>query len=122
MRTGRAEDMPMRPITEFGSEGASISRVARGDDVTVVRIELRAGGRLAMHPASRSQLFMVVEGEGTVLADGTAPRRVSSGTSVWWQQGELHETRSELGLVAIVIEAGSLDPAFESTDADASAN
>jgi hypothetical protein len=41
-----------------------------------------------------------------------APREVSAGTIVWWEQGELHETRTETGLTAIVIEAESLDPAI----------
>jgi quercetin dioxygenase-like cupin family protein len=96
-------------ITEFGSEGASIQRIATSDEISVVRIALRAGGRLAMHPASRPQLFIVVEGAGTVCGDEGDAQTVSAGTSVWWQQGEFHETNTELGLVAIVIEANSLD-------------
>jgi hypothetical protein len=47
-----------------------------------------------------------------VLSEGAAPREVSAGTTVWWEQGELHETRSETGLTTIVIEAESLDPAI----------
>jgi hypothetical protein len=47
-----------------------------------------------------------------VLSEGAAPREVSAGTTVWWEQGVLHETRSETGLTAIVIEADSLDPAI----------
>jgi mannose-6-phosphate isomerase-like protein (cupin superfamily) len=66
-----------------------------------------------MHPASCSQLFIVVEGEGVVLVDQAAPTGVSVGTIVWWKPGERHETRSEAGLVAVVIEADSLAPGFE---------
>jgi quercetin dioxygenase-like cupin family protein len=108
VRIGRADDLASRSITEFGSEGASFVQVARGDHTSVVQIELSGGGRLGMHPASCSQLFIVVEGEGVVLTDKVAPTAVSAGTIVWWKQGERHETRSETGLVAIVIEADSL--------------
>jgi quercetin dioxygenase-like cupin family protein len=108
MRIQRAEEMPTRLISDFDSQGASIAHLARGDNVSVVRIELKAGGRLGMHAAASPQLFVVVEGEGTVMSDGGAPRDVSAGTAVRWEQGELHETRSETGLIAIVIEAESL--------------
>jgi len=111
MRIDRADDLPSRPITEFESDGVSVTHVARADHTSVVRIELSAGGRLGMHPASCSQLFIVVEGEGTVLTNQAAPTPVSVGTIVWWKQGESHETRSQTGLVAIVIEADSLNPA-----------
>jgi hypothetical protein len=63
-------------------------------------------------PAVCSQLFIVVEGEGVVLTDHAEPTGVSVGTIVWWKQDELHETQSEMGLVAIVIEADSLAPAL----------
>jgi quercetin dioxygenase-like cupin family protein len=68
--------------------------------------------RSSASSARESSLFIVVEGEGAVLAEGAAPREVSAGTTVWWEQGELHETRSETGLSAIVMEAESLDPAI----------
>lgn len=118
MRIDRADDLPSRPITEFESDGASVTHVARGDHTSVVRIELSAGGRLGMHPASCSQLFIVVEGEGTVLTNQAAPTPVSVGTIVWWKQGEPHETRSQTGLAAIVIEADSLNPAVGSAAAN----
>jgi quercetin dioxygenase-like cupin family protein len=105
--------MATRPITAFESRGVSVTHITRGDNVSVVRIELEAGGRLGMHPAASPQLFVVVEGAGTVLSDGDAPREVSAGTSVWRKQGELHETRSETGLTAIVVEAESLDLATQ---------
>ena len=118
MRVRRAEEMATRPITAFESQGASVTHIAQEDNVSVVRIELQAGGRLGMHPAACSQLFIVVEGEGTVLSDTAAPREVAAGTSIWWQEGELHETRSETGLIAIVVEAESLDPATHAVGTD----
>jgi quercetin dioxygenase-like cupin family protein len=116
------EDLPTRPITEFGSERASVTHIARGEDVDVVRIEIEAGGRLGMHLAGSPQLLIVVKGEGTVVADGGTPARVAAGTSVWWRKGELHETRSETGLTAIVVQASSLDVTAGPAAADASAS
>lgn len=110
--------MATSPITAFESRGASVTHLARGDNVSVVRIELRAGGRLGMHPAASRQLFVVVEGTGIVLSDRDPPREVSAGVSVWWEQGELHETRSETGLTAVVVEADSLDLATQGLAVD----
>jgi quercetin dioxygenase-like cupin family protein len=113
MRVHRAEEMASRQITVFESEAASVAHIAQGDNVTVVRIELGAGGRLGMHPAAAPQLFIIVEGTGTVLSDGQAPREVLAGTTVLLQQGEPHETRSETGLTAIVVEAKILELAAQ---------
>ncbi|MFD2211109.1 hypothetical protein ACFSMW_15490 [Virgibacillus halophilus] len=38
-------------------------------------------------------------------------QQVGSGTAVFWVQGEGHETYSEYGMTAIVIEGKELDPA-----------
>jgi quercetin dioxygenase-like cupin family protein len=111
MRISRVEEMATRPITLFRSRGASVTRLAEGDKTSVVRIELRVGGRLGMHRAACSQLFIVVEGGGAVLSEGAEAREVSAGTSTWWRRGDLHQARSETGLVAIVVEAEDLNPA-----------
>lgn len=62
----RLDELPNRALTEFGSDSAAISFLARGVSASVVRIELGAGGVLGMHPAAAPQLFAVVEGEGSV--------------------------------------------------------
>jgi quercetin dioxygenase-like cupin family protein len=55
MRVHRAKEIVSHPITAFESHGASVTHLARGDNVSVVRIELEAGGRLGMHPAASPQ-------------------------------------------------------------------
>ena len=99
-------------MTEYGSQGARVSFLARAAGVRVVRIELDPGGCLAMHPAGSPQLFVVADGEGTVATEDAPPEPVAAGTAVWWSAGERHETRSERGLVALVVEAEGLEPAF----------
>ena len=97
-------------MTEYGSTGAHVSFLARAAGARVVRIELDPGGCLAMHPAGNPQLFVVVDGDGTVATADTPPEAVAAGTVVWWGAGERHETRSERGLVALVVEADGLEP------------
>lgn len=36
---------------------------------------------------------------------------VAIGDAVFWEQGEWHETKTDVGLTAIVIESDALDPA-----------
>jgi quercetin dioxygenase-like cupin family protein len=99
-------------VTEFGSTGARVSPLARAAGAHVVRIELDPGGCLAMHPAGSRQLFLVIDGEGTVATEHAPPEPVTAGSAVWWDAGELHETRSESGLVALVVEAEGLELLF----------
>jgi hypothetical protein len=42
MRIDRAEEMATRPIPEFAGRGASVTHLARGDSISVVRIEPHA--------------------------------------------------------------------------------
>jgi len=101
MEVRRADQLRSRLVTEYGSE-AVVTFVADGD-AHVVRMELPPGGRLGRHPAAADQVLIVLEGAGTV--DGVA---VSAGDVVRWAQGEEHETVSERGLVALVVEASAL--------------
>ena len=74
----------------------------------VVRIRLEPCGVLGRHAARADQLFVVVEGAGVASgADGDAIP-VAAGTAIYWPAGEEHETRSEGGLTAIVVESPRL--------------
>jgi quercetin dioxygenase-like cupin family protein len=109
LRILRRAEQPGRRIEEFASRDASVSFLGRGP-ASVVRIELEPGGVVGMHPATQPQLFVLVAGEGTVRAGDREPERVAAGDAVFWSAGEEHETRSETGLVAIVVEAPGLEP------------
>jgi quercetin dioxygenase-like cupin family protein len=112
MRIGQLDDDERRPITAHDSAGASVTPVAKSDHVSVVQIELEPDGVLGMHPATVPQLFVVIAGEGTVRSGGSEPQLVAAGDAVWWDAGEEHETRSDTGLLALVIESTSLDPLY----------
>jgi quercetin dioxygenase-like cupin family protein len=72
-------------------------------------IEIRPGGRVGRHPAAAQQLFAVVRGSGwTAGADGRR-EAIASGQSVLWDAGEEHESGSDQGLTALVVEADVID-------------
>jgi mannose-6-phosphate isomerase-like protein (cupin superfamily) len=64
-----------------------------------------------MHPASVAQLFVVVSGSGRVRLEGGEEMPVVAGSVVYWGAGEMHESRADDGLVALVVEAERLEPA-----------
>jgi len=60
---------------------------------------------------SVDQLFLVVEGEGWVRGkDDSKPVPISAGQAAFWEAGEGHESGSEEGMVAMVIEGEKLNP------------
>ena len=103
------EHAEARQIAHFGSQRATAAplTVPQGD-THVVRIRLEPGGVLGRHAGQLDQLFVIVEGEGfTSGADGD-PTPVGAGTAVYWPAGEAHETRTETGLTALVVESRRL--------------
>jgi quercetin dioxygenase-like cupin family protein len=98
-----------RDIDRFGSTGARHLTAAQIPGAGVLGIvELAPGGGLGRHAAVVTQLFVVVAGEGWVTgADG--PRvPVSAGDGVLWETGEEHESGTNTGLTAVVLEAPGL--------------
>lgn len=68
-----------------------------------------AGGVVGYHQATVEQLYIVVQGEGWVT--GTDRERISikSGEGVIWDKGEWHESGSESGMLALVVESETID-------------
>jgi quercetin dioxygenase-like cupin family protein len=93
-------DQASRPLTEFGSEGATISFLTDH----VVRFELEPGGRIARHPAVGEQVLVVVEGTALVSGADGVPVEVGAGDVVRWAAGEEHETVARTAVVAIAVE------------------
>ena len=92
-----------RHVTRFGSDFV-ISRLFHSSDLHVVCMRLEPGGIIGMHPATSPQLLAVVEGDGWIRAEHGPKTPIAAGGAVFWAAGELHETGTESGLVAIVIE------------------
>ena len=98
-------------IRGFGSGGATAVPLTLPDgDAHVVCIRLAAGGVLGRHPASVDQVFAVVEGGGWVRGPDGERVAVSRGTALYWSAGEEHESGTDSGMTAIVVESERLIP------------
>jgi quercetin dioxygenase-like cupin family protein len=96
-----------REVTAPGSVSARVRRL--GAQAHTVVIEIGPGGVVARHPAGVPQLFVVIRGSGWVSGADGGPEAIAAGEAVLWEQGEEHESGSEEGMTALVVEAESLD-------------
>ncbi len=101
-----------RPITEFGSVYVTINGIVYvlEGDVQVGCMRLAPGGRVGAHQATTRQLFLVMSGEGWVRGPESERTPIAVGQAAFWEPGEEHESGSETGMVALVIEGDTLDP------------
>jgi quercetin dioxygenase-like cupin family protein len=97
-----------RTVEAFESAGASVTGLSRNVlQVVVIRVE--AGGRLGRHPAGCEQLFLVIEGAGWVSGQDGQRTPIARGEAAVWGEGEEHESGSDEGMSALVVEAESFD-------------
>jgi quercetin dioxygenase-like cupin family protein len=71
-------------------------------------MRLAAGGLIGLHQASCPQLLAIVEGEGWFRGKDEPRTYIRAGEAIFWDAGEWHETGSDVGLVALVIESPHL--------------
>jgi quercetin dioxygenase-like cupin family protein len=111
MRLYRCDETTGHPITQFGSMNVVISGILRTSGaVQIGRMQLEPGGLVGYHQAVGPQLFLVVAGEGWVRGEGPECHAIGPGKAAYWEAGEWHESGSEQGMVAVVIEGEALDP------------
>ena len=103
----RVELRGERAVTTPGSVGARVRRLAPSAHVVV--IEVGQGGKVARHPAVAAQLFVVVRGSGWVSGADGGREEIHAGEAVLWEPGEEHESGSDEGMTALVVEAESLE-------------
>lgn len=100
-----------KSIDAFDSSGFVISKIVQLFSQADVKIAyLSAKGNIGFHQTAKDQLFVVVQGEGWVR--GEAPERfpIHSGLAAFWQEGEWHESGTDNGMTAILIEGKNIDP------------
>jgi quercetin dioxygenase-like cupin family protein len=102
----RVELTGEREIDRFDSVAARVRRLA--PEAHVVVIEIGPGGRVGRHPAASAQLFVVVRGSGWVAGAERVRKPIAAGEAVLWEAGEEHESGSDDGLTAVVVEASEL--------------
>jgi hypothetical protein len=96
-----------REIDRFESVAARVRRLA--PEAHVVVIDIGAGGTVGRHPAAAQQLFVVVRGSGWVAGGDGGREEIESGGAVLWDAGEEHESGSDEGMTALVVEAAAID-------------
>ena len=106
-RTFRFDAELGRNVTRFGSD-FTISRLFHSAELHVGCIRLEPGGLIGMHPASTPQLLAVVQGEGWIRGEAGPKTSISAGGAVFWSEGEMHQTGTDTGMVAIVVETRAL--------------
>lgn len=105
---------PTHAVEEFGSIGVTLvpltEPLARGAPFQAACFRIEPGGLIGRHPASVEQLLVVVDGSGWVSGADGERRPIAAGKAVFWEAGEEHETASDDGLTAVVIEGPGLRP------------
>ena len=68
------------------------------------------GGFIPKHPATGPQLFCVLEGRGWVSGGDDKRVPIQAGQAAYWEPGEMHESGTDAGMRAIVVECPEFDP------------
>ncbi len=96
-------------ITQFHSD-FYMSRITETENPThIVCMHLEEKGVIGYHQAVADQLLFIVNGEGFVRGNADESVKVHRGDAVYWKKGEWHETKTDTGLTAIVIESEAID-------------
>ena len=108
----------------FGSEVAFVPRGDLLDGVTIAPLtpsifegsaiqaaifRFAPGGRLIRHPATFPQILAVLDGSGELSGADGVDEPIAAGEAVFWAEGEEHETKSAVGLTALIIEGEHVD-------------
>ena len=96
-RPGRAEQ-------RFDSAGLTVSLLARAGETHLVTMRLEPGGVVGRHPAGCEQLLLLLDGDAVVCGADGACATLTPGQAAVWAAGEVHETRSRSGMLALVVE------------------
>ncbi|MFJ7666225.1 cupin domain-containing protein [Lysinibacillus sp. NPDC097195] len=97
-------------IRRYNSLHAFYSKIIKTVEPTSIGfIYIEAGGVVGLHEAPVPQLFIVIEGEGWVCDENGGKQHVKKGDGVFWKMGQAHQSGSDKGLTALVIESTQID-------------
>lgn len=100
-----------RGVDQYQSSGFTISRVAQWfGDAVIHCAYLGTNGVIGYHQAVMPQLFLVVQGEGWARGEAPVKTPIQAGQAAFWEKEEWHESGTDTGMVAILIEGTNLDP------------
>ena len=95
-------------VSDYGSEGFTVTPMTRADGAFVAFVRLASGGLIGRHPTVNSQLLMLVDGDAMVSGEDGVEVSLAPGQAALWKRGEVHSTRTVGGMSAVVTE-GRLD-------------
>lgn len=95
------ERVSVAPLSRAISQGSAFQ-------AAVFRVD--PGGRIARHPATCAQILAVLDGSGEVSGADGVDEPIAAGEAVFWSAGEEHETKTAVGLTALIIEGEGLEP------------
>ncbi|MCW9129901.1 cupin [Bacillus paramycoides] len=99
-------------ISAFQSNFIMSKILKHQGNIHIGAMHLQENGIIGYHEAVVSQLLLIVQGEGFVCSADKEKVKIEAGQAVFWEKGELHETSTENGLMAIVIESEDLEQAI----------
>lgn len=112
MRIFRFDPEVGKELEQFGSVKAIISRILHlEDEVVISSVYIQPQRKIGYPQAVTPELFLLVQGEGWVRGENDEKLDVQEGHAIFWEQGEWHETGSEKGMIAVIIEGVYFDPA-----------
>jgi quercetin dioxygenase-like cupin family protein len=97
-----------RPISAHGSRFLQVPLTSPEGGVRAACFHLPPGGVIGRHEAATYQLLCVVTGEGWVSGPDGNRIPIAVGRAAFWGRGEEHETGTDTGLTAIVLEGQDL--------------
>jgi hypothetical protein len=102
-------DRGEKVIQRHGSAGLRATRVAAGDGpAQLTCLVVEPGGVIGTHPATATQLFLVVAGEGWAAGPDGERVAITAGWGARWNAGEEHTTGTDTGLTALALEGTAL--------------
>jgi quercetin dioxygenase-like cupin family protein len=101
---------PVEDLLEGVTLAPLTAPLAAGAPVQAAIFRVAPKGRIVRHPATVPQILAVLEGTGLVSGADGEFQPIAAGEAVFWAAGEEHETRTEEGLTALVLEGDGLEP------------
>lgn len=101
-----------KKISQFNSDFIMSHIVQTNKPTDIGCMHLDKNGIVGFHQTEVPQLLLILTGEGYVRSEKGEYFKVKPGDAVFWEKDEWHETKTDVGLTAIVIESEELTPAI----------
>ena len=109
MRIIKMNEIEGKAVTQYDSKMIMRKIMMTEKPAHVGIIHLEKSGIVGYHEATVPQVLLIIEGEGWVRTGTDDKVKITAGDAVVWAKGEGHETNTDLGLKAIVIESEGVE-------------